>query len=111
MTSVRLLLAVVIISLAAAVSGCARPKDQLANDSCQVKASKAGLDEPCAIELSKREIAARLGDTTYAKYNARFDPAERLWIVMAYNEDGPPDSHVYLSITPTGQVKDFRGAP
>jgi hypothetical protein len=112
MTSVRgLVLAAVVLATAVVVAACAQPKDQFANDSCEVKASKAAVDESCAIELSKPEVAARLGDTAYAKYNARFDPAERLWIVMAYNEDGPPDSHVYLSITLTGKVTDFRGAP
>jgi hypothetical protein len=69
------------------------------------------MDKSCAIELSKKEITSRLGSAAYAKYTANFDPAEKLWVVTAYNEDGPPDSHVYLSITTTGEVRDFRGAP
>jgi hypothetical protein len=70
MTSVRgygSLLAVLILTLAAFLAACAPPKDQLADDSCEAKASKAAMDESCVIELSKREIAARLDGTTYAK--------------------------------------------
>jgi hypothetical protein len=113
MTSVRgcaPVIAVLFLVLAAFLSACGQPKDQLA-DSCEIKASRRAIDESCAIEISKREVATRLGNTVYAKYNVRFDSAEKLWFVMAYNENGPPDSHVYLSIVPNGEVKDFRGAP
>jgi hypothetical protein len=100
-----------VLALVLVVAGCAKPVDQSSNESCETKASKAALDESCVIELSKKEIATRLNGTVYGKYQVTFDPVEKLWIVMAYNEKGPPDSHVYLSITPTGEVKDLRGAP
>jgi hypothetical protein len=114
MTAIRsstLLLALLLGAFAADLIGCAKSGEQHLNESCQAKASKGVMDPACVVELSKREIAARLHNTAYAKYNVRFDPDDEIWVVMAYNENGPPDSHVYLSITPTGEVKDFRGAP
>jgi hypothetical protein len=104
------MIALVIFVSAALLSACGQPKDQLA-DSCEIKAARSAIDESCVTEISKREVATRLGNTVYAKYNVRFDSAEKLWFVMAYNENGPPDSHVYLSIAPNGEVKEFRGAP
>jgi hypothetical protein len=113
MTSVRgygPVIAVLILVFAAVLSACGQPKGQLA-DSCEAQASRGAMDESCVIEISKREVATRLGDTVYTKYSVRFDSTEKLWIVMAYNENGPPDSHVYVSIAPNGEIKDLRGAP
>jgi hypothetical protein len=104
---------VIVAVFATAVSGCGQPKGHFADvksdESCKARASKSAMDESCVIQLSKKEIATRLGGIAYAKYTVRFDSTEQLWIVMAYNENGPPDSHTFLSISPTGEIKDFGG--
>jgi hypothetical protein len=103
----------IFVWVATALGACNQRQGELTNtgltESCEAKVSRRTLDESCVIELSKREIATRLG-STYTKYSVRFDPVEKLWIVMAYNEDGPPDSHTFLSISTDGQLKDFREA-
>lgn len=98
--------------ITAAATGCSQHQDQSglpeSNDSCEAKASRAELDEQCAIELSKMEIAQRFS-SEYSKYNVRFDSSRKLWVVMVYDEDGPPDNHVFLLVTPTGRIEELTG--
>jgi hypothetical protein len=79
-----------------------------ANDAmCAAKATQGALDEACAIEIAKGEIARQLKGVHYSKYTARFDTKDRQWVVMAYDENGPPDSHTFLLISPTGKVEQI----
>jgi len=88
------------------VSACAPPSTSstaLSAD-CTRKAEKSSLDESCVIEIARTEISTRFQDANYETYKVRFDNHRRSWIVMAYNESGPPDSHTYLEISSKGQV-------
>ena len=71
---------------------------------CDRKAEQDSLDEGCALEIAKAEILTRVKDAKYENFKVRFDKDRRSWIVMAYNENGPPDSHTYLEISANGQV-------
>lgn len=79
---------------------------QTDNSTCAAKASRGALDEACAVEIAKAAISKQVKGVHYSKYNARFDPQDRHWVVMAYDENGPPDSHTFVVIDPTGKVEE-----
>ena len=97
----------------ALLAGCdrstGRPAANSSRESCEIQGSKAGIDEACAIELSKREIAKKLNGKVFEKYQAEFDATSKTWTVMAYDEYGPPDSEKFVVISLRGEIVDFRG--
>jgi len=93
-------------ALLSACNGKAGSAQTASNSACENKASRGALDEPCVIEIAKGAILQRVKGVNYSKYTARYDPEDRHWVVMAYDENGPPDSHTFVLIGPTGKVEE-----
>lgn len=104
---------IVLLVVTALLAGCNRPSSPPAvntsREFCEMQASNARIDEVCAIELSKREIAARLNGKVFEKYQAEFDSANKTWTVTAYDDYGPPDSEKFVVVSLDGEIVDFRG--
>jgi hypothetical protein len=75
--------------------------------SCEELSKKRALDESCAIEIAKKEVASREGGRQYVKFKARFDEKDKLWVVEAIRELNVPGAYVVVAVTTDGQVKDY----
>lgn len=69
--------------------------------------SQNAVDENCAIEFAKSEIARKDGKVRYTKFSADYDPDKKAWAVMAVSEPMVPGGHVFVSIGLDGKVLDF----
>jgi hypothetical protein len=99
----------VMIALALAFSAC-EPKEKTMSDqisACDEKAERKDLDEKCVVEIAKRTVARRLPGIEYPNYKVTFHPDQNAWIVMAFDEHGPPDNHTFLQIGADGVVQKF----
>jgi hypothetical protein len=74
---------------------------------CAQKAAMVELDSKCAEDIAKAEMSVRLSGREYPDFKARFDDTRRSWRVMAYDENGPPDSHRYVEISMAGELLDI----
>jgi hypothetical protein len=50
-------------------------------------------------------ISRGVNGVHFAKFKVTSDRERGRWVVMAYNEDDPQDSHTYLLIGPRGSVE------
>ena len=103
---IQLTIAVVTAALLASCDGKTASAQISGNSTCEDKASRGVLDEACAIEIAKAAISKRVKGVQYSKYTARYDSQDRHWVVMAYDEKGPPDSHTFVLISPAGKVEE-----
>ena len=97
------------VALTLAVSAC-EPKEGLKSGqigACNEKAKKRALDEGCVVEIAKRTVADRLPGVEYPNYKATFHSDRNEWVVMAFDEHGPPDNHTFLQIGTDGVVQRF----
>jgi len=94
------------------LAGCKKPtgssRPSAISERCSAESKRDALDNACVIEITQSEIARRFGGKHYTNYSVRFDKEANHWLVMAYDEDGPPDSHTFVLITPGGIVEQVR---
>jgi hypothetical protein len=99
----RIIPAVILFWLAS----CSGHEASMADTSCEAKAARNALDSSCVIELARTEIAKHKR-LSYSKYSVHFDARENEWVIMAYNESDPPDSHTFVLIGPDGALRSIK---
>ena len=76
------------------------------NPSCAELSAKRSINEQCAIEIAKAEVAKR-GQVSYSRFSARFDEDEKLWVVIAIREPEMPGAHVYVDVGTDGRIHGY----
>jgi hypothetical protein len=103
---IPVIIAIVTAAFMASCDGKGTQAPASGDSTCENKASRGALDEACVIEIAKAAILKQVKGVQYSKYTVRFDSQDHHWVVMAYDENGPPDSHTFVLIGPTGTVED-----
>ena len=65
------------------------------------------VDQGCAIEIAKSEIARREGVQPYSRFSANFDDKDGTWVVMAIHEPEQPGGHIFVLVSTDGRVLDY----
>jgi hypothetical protein len=87
--------------------GSTGQEPQATQDRCQLLATRAGIDEACALEIAKKAIVAREGKLDKSRFKVRFHEPDKVWVVEAIREPEIPGGFRVISVDRNGKVVDY----